>query len=495
MNAAKVARVTAQLNELARIRRAWGEIKARSEGLLEFLEETSAGTWQRAPHLEYLAARLEGVAAGEVRRLMVFMPPRHGKSSLVSRGFPAYYLGRHPDREIILASYGAELANDFSRKARSIVFEYGNRFDPPIALARDSKAVNRWHLSNGRGAVTAAGVGGGLTGKGASLALIDDPLKDWAAAQSKTIRDAAFDWYQSVLRTRLAPGGSIILVQTRWHEDDLAGRLLREMAAGGESWEVVNLPAIAEEHDALGRRPGEALWPAMFPLEELEATRRAIGATKWAALYQQRPQAEGGGLFRRSSFRYYEQAGDTIILHALDGDRRIDLASCWLFQTVDPAATTSAQSDYFAAGTWAVTPDSELVLLDLLREKAETVRHIEIMDSLWYRWHPKFQAVENRTFGLNIIQELKRRGRPVVPCKADQDKFSRALPISARYEAGMVYHPSLAPWIEDLEGELLSFPNGTHDDMVDVVAYAAILLAERKRKVARASEVDLSSYL
>jgi len=493
MNSRRIQRATAMLNEVRRSRRERESLDDAGRSLVGFLEASGRGSWQRAPHLDYLCDWLEGVVAGTVKRLMVFLPPRHGKSQTVSRGFPAYYLGRHPEREIILASYGAELAYDFSRKARAFVNEYGGAFDPPIAVSRDSFAVNRWSLTNGTGGLTAAGAGGPLTGRGASVAIIDDPFKDWASAQSKTIRDGVWDWYQSVLYTRLAPGGAIILVQTRWHEDDLAGRLLKAMGEGGESWEVVSLPAIAEASDVLGRTAGEPLWEERYDATALDAIERAIGPAKWAALYQQRPYADGGGLFKRSAFRYYDLLDGVLALRGGEGDgaKHIPLSACWLFQTVDPAATTTALSDYFAAATWAVTPDSDLVLLDLFRERAETVKHIQIMDGLWAKWRPKFQAVENRTFGLSIIQELKRRGRPVVPCKADQDKYSRALPLSSRYEIGAVYHPSCAAWLETFESELVAFPSAEHDDCVDVAAYAAIVLAQKGRRAVGVSKVDL----
>jgi len=164
-----------------------------------------------------------------------------------------------------------------------------------------------------------------------------------------------------------------------------------------------------------------------------------------------------------------------------------------VFQTIDPAATTTTQSDYFAAATWAVTPDSDLALLDLFRERAETVKHMQIMDSLWMRWRPRLQAVESRTFGLSIIQELKRRGRPVVPCKADQDKYSRALPLGSRYEIGAAYHPSCAPWLETFESGLIAFPSAERDDCVDVAAYASIVLAQKGRRAVGVSKVDLEA--
>lgn len=468
------------------------------KSLADYITYINQGYWQRARHLDLLCHALEDVAAGKTRRLMVFMPPRHGKSEVVSKAFPSWYLCNHPDAEMIISSYGASLAYGFSRKARDFVRDYGEEIFG-IKLATDSSAVERWGLEGHRGCLNAAGVDGPITGKGANIAIIDDPHKDLQSVQSKAQRDSVYEWYQSVLRLRLAPNGSIVLVQTRWSDDDLAGRLLRDMGDGhGEKWEVISFPAIATEHDILGRQEGEALWPERYSLSELNELRRLLSPSIWTSLYQQSPTQQDGDLFRRQFFRYYDHTGDTLILHTFDNqtaalDKKVPLSSCWVFQTVDTAATENEKSDYFAAATWAVTPSNDLVLLDMFREKAETIRHMQIMENLWQNWHPKFQAVENKTFGLNIIQALKAAGRPVVPLKADADKYSRALPISARYQIGAVYHPRQAVWLGDYEDELIKFPNGEHDDMVDVASYAAIVLSSKAKKEAHVSKFDLAS--
>src|SRR5690348_3861723 len=224
----------------------------------------SDGRWQYAPHLRLLSDALWRVAAGHIRRLMVFMPPRHGKSELVSHYFPAWYLGTRPNRRVILTSYEADFAATWGRKVRDVLAEFGPTLYG-VRVRDDSSAANRWDLAEHTGGMVTAGVGGPITGRGADVLIIDDPVKNADDALSATMRERVWEWWRSTAYTRLEPSGAAVLVMTRWHEDDLAGRLLGEMEQGGEHWEVLRLPAIAEEEDdALGRHPGEALWPQRF---------------------------------------------------------------------------------------------------------------------------------------------------------------------------------------------------------------------------------------
>jgi len=435
--------------------------------------------WQLAKHLVVLNNKLMDVAAGRCLRLMVCMPPRHGKSEFIDKYFCPWYLGTFPDRRIILASYEANFAADWGRKARDVLTGWGPQIFG-IRVSDASSAANRWDLAGHLGGMHTAGVGGPITGKGANVLIIDDPVKNAEEASSKTIRERAWEWYRSTAYTRLEPGGAVILIMTRWNEDDLAGRILQSQEFGGQPWEVVNFPAIAEEKTVLSdwvRQPGEALWPARYPIEVLEEIKQTLGSYWWSALYQQRPQPEGGLIFKRSWIRYYHDDGDYYVLHRPEGDIRTAKDRCWIFQTCDPAATEKEKSDYFVLGTWVVTPDRDLLLVDLVREKAETTKHKQMLRGAYDRWHPSFQGVENQSFGLNIIQECKLEGLPIKPCKADQDKVSRARPMAARYEIGAVYHKAGAPWLGDFEGELVAFPNAAHDDCVDVASYAGIELA------------------
>ncbi len=437
----------------------------------------SEGRWIPYDHLLLLNRKLVDVAAGRIKRLMVFMPPRHGKSELVSRYFPAWFLGTFPDSRVILASYEADFASTWGRKARNLLEEYGPALFG-VNVATDSSAASRWDIADRDGGMTTAGVRGPITGKGAKIAILDDVVKNDQEAESKTYRDATWDWYLATFSTRLQDDGAVILVMTRWNEDDLAGRLLQAEKEGGEHWEVLKLPALSEENDPLGRSPDEPLCPELFPKATLEAIRGRLGSYWWAALYQQRPAPQGGTIFKKIWFRYFHREPGCYILHRPEGDIRIDERRCWIFQTVDPAATENEKSDFFVCSTWAVTPDMDLLLLDVFREKAETTKHKTVLRSQRDKWHPGFQGVENKTFGLNIIQEAKKDGAPVRPLSADRDKVSRARPIAARYELGTVYHLANAPWLEPYESELVAFPNGEKDDQVDTAGYAGIVLID-----------------
>jgi hypothetical protein len=257
--------------------------------LLDFISYTKPGYLIGRQH-RAIADAMERVERGELDRVMIFCPPRHGKSEIVSRKFPAWYLGRNPDRQIISASYAQELSDGFGRDVRNLVAsdEYARVF-PATKLAPDSKAVGRWHTNSG-GTYLSAGVGSGITGRGADVLSIDDPLKDRKEAESQTIRDTVWNWYTSTAYTRLMPGGAVVVTLTRWHQDDLAGRLLEEAANGGDQWHIVDLPAI----DA----SGEALWPERYDIDALNRIRAAIGERDWSALYQQSPRPLEGSIFK-----------------------------------------------------------------------------------------------------------------------------------------------------------------------------------------------------
>ena len=436
-----------------------------------FAMKVSNNQWYPAEHLLILSDKLVEIADGKIKRLMVTVPPRHGKSELISKYFPAWYLGHKPDNRVILSSYEADFAATWGSKARNILTEHGDEMFG-VRVSPDSSARNRWDITDHAGGMSTAGVGGPITGKGAHIFIIDDPIKNNEDAKSSVKRDKIHDWFKSTAYTRLEPDGAIIIIQTRWHEDDLSGRLLQTMEDGGEEWNVLNFPALAEENDVLGRKQGEALFPERYPVGVLSQIKRTLGSFWWSALYQQKPAPDGGVIFKRSWFRYFNIEDGYYVLHAPEGDKKIAIASTWNLQTCDPAATEKETSDFFVLSTWAVTPDNDLLLLDVFRERAETVKHEQIMKAAYQKWKPKFQGVENRTYGLNIIQKGITNGLPIKPLAADTDKVSRARPMSARYETGAVYHRQNTPWLVDFEDEMIFFPNGRHDDQVDTAAYA-----------------------
>ncbi len=420
-------------------------------------------TYQR-----YIQAQLDRLTRGEINKLMINCPPRHGKSEKVTIRYPIWRLQRDPTMRVVIGAYNQVLADKFSRKARRIA-------EGVIELSKERTAVSDWETARG-GGMRAVGVGGGITGQGGNLIIIDDPVKNREEANSETYRERCWDWYTDDLYTRLEPGGQLVVIQTRWHEDDLAGRILASDDA--PNWTVINLPALALDGDELGRAPGEALCPERYDVEALEGIRSVLGSYSFQALYQGSPTPEEGARFRRSWFREFEQIGDLYALHQPDGGvRYVKVSDCYTFQTVDPAATESAQSDYFVCSTWAVTPMRDLLLLDVFRERAETTKHEQILKPLIERWKPRFIGVENVSYGLNIIQRLLVLGYPVIKLQADRDKVSRSLLIQARYEAGAVYHRKGASWLMDVEDELMHFPLGKHDDFVDTASYAGIHLA------------------
>lgn len=435
--------------------------------------------WMPAEHLLLLSNLLAKVAAGEITRLMITMPPRHGKSELTSKYFIAWFLGKFPDKRVILCSYEADFAASWGYKARALLREFGKDFFN-IEISKDSAASNRWDIQDHDGGMMTAGVGGAITGKGAHLLIIDDPVKNAVEANSKTYRDKTAEWFNSTAYTRLEPGGAAILIQTRWHQDDLAGRQLVEMGQGGEQWDIIDLPAIAGEDDVLGREVGEALFPARYPIPALEQIKTKIGSYWFSALYQQQPSEPDGDVFKREHFLYYSKDGNgnTLTLHGRRADKHVFLNQCMIFQTCDPAGTVSDEADYFVMGTWAKTLDNDLILLDILRTRLEGPDQPNLFRQAYKRWKPQVQGFESNMIGKTAFQMLLRSGLPVIDLKADKNKRLRALPAAARMEAGTVYFPSGAPWLGDYEEELIAFDKGTHDDQVDVTAYAAMIVIE-----------------
>lgn len=413
--------------------------------LIPFTEYTLPN-YEPAQHHHRIAAALECVESGETKRLMINMPPRHGKSELASRRFPAWYIGRNPNKQIITASYSSDLATDFGREVRNIVAskEFGRIFSK-VRLAQDSQAAWRWNTNKG-GAYVAAGVGTGISGRGADVLLIDDPFKDRQEADSETTRQRVWDWYTSTAYTRLMPGGSIVIIQTRWHEDDLSGRLLEAMEAGGEQWEVLSLPALSA---------GQALWPGWFDAERLGEIQRAIGHRDWSALYQQQPAPEEGTFFQRDWFHRHVHAPSHVNV----------------FMTSDYAVTDDG-GDYTEHGVWGVA-DQNIYQLDWWHGQTTADVWIERGLDLVQRYKPLCWFGEGGVIQKAVEPYLMRRmTERRAFCRVEwvpsvRDKPTRARAFQARASTGNV---SL---LNDERGDrvldqLLKFPAGKYDDAVDV---------------------------
>lgn len=431
------------------------------------LAEYAVGQWSGyhpARHHLALVDYLEAVSRGETRRLMVFMPPRHGKSMLASEYFPAWWLGCHPEKQIIAATYAQQLADDFGRKVRNLCLSASHAWTfPDFSLSQDSQAANRFHTSHG-GAYFAVGAGGPITGRGADLLLIDDPIKGREDAESEVKRGHLKDWYQAVARTRLMPGGAIVVIQTRWHEDDLAGWLLRDHKH--EGWEILNLPAFAEPNDPLSRTEGEALWPEAYPKSELNALKVAVGSRDWASLYQQRPSAAEGGIFKRAYWQSFQptEYHPKALLESLGISRVI--------QAWDTAFKAREQNDYSACVTIGVAK-ARYYILDVVRERLEFPDLKRAVVSAAAKWNPHAVLIEDKATGQSLLQELTRDTRiPLLPVKADKDKVSRANAITPTVEALLVYLPEDGAWVQDFLDEAAAFPNAPHDDQVDALVHA-----------------------
>lgn len=421
--------------------------------------------YDAAPHHKLIARKLEAVERGEITRLMIFMPPRHGKSRLASELFPGWYLGRNPDRYVIASTYAQDFADDIGRKVRNQLASplHGAIF-PACGLRDDSKSVRRFHTSKG-GVYFAVGAGGPITGRGAHLLLIDDPIKGQAEAESELYRRRLKDWYASVAYTRLMPGGAVVVIQTRWHEDDLAGWLLSEHQH--EGWDVVSLPALSDS--------GDALWPDAYPVERLEAIKRAVGSRVWEALYQQRPSPDDGGLLRRNWWKFYRQAPS-------DFDE--------IIQSWDATFKDTQGSDYVVGQVWGRV-GADKYLLDQVRARMDfpaTVQAIRTMSAKW----PKATAklVEDKANGPAIIATLKSEVTGLIPVEPQGSKQARAAAVSPQIEAGNVYlpdpsHEPKVPWVHDFIEECAAFPNGAHDDQVDAMTQALQRLGVDVRPKAR----------
>ena len=414
--------------------------------------------YRTAPHHELIASKLEQVERGEVDRLMLLVPPRHGKSELASKRFPAWYLGRQPTKQFISVSSTAELAGDFGRDVRNIISgpEYRAIFD--TSLAEDSQARGKWHTSQG-GIYYSIGIGGSILGRGGDVVLIDDPYSTMQDAMSEVTRKSVWDWYRGTIYNRLMPKGAIVIINHRMHEMDLCGLLLEHQAAGGDKWEVVELPAIDEG--------GEALWPGAYPIEALKRIKANTLPRFWSALYQQQPTPDEGTYFLREWMKPYVTPPPVRSLH--------------IYGASDYAVTADG-GDYTAHVVVGVDPDGEMYLLDVWRQQASSDVWVESFCDLVLRWKPLEWAEETGQIKSGVGPFLAKRAsdrgayvyRRQFPTRGD--KAIRAQSIRGRMAMRGLHVPVNAPWRSALEREMLTFPAGEHDDMVDALGLIGQLL-------------------
>jgi predicted phage terminase large subunit-like protein len=432
----------------------------------------------QTPALELIDSALVDVAEGRCRRLMVFMPPQEGKSERVARRFVEWLLSHRPDKRVAIASYEQETAERWGRAIREDIATYDGAEGQPnlgLTVQRRDAAAGRWRLAGHEGGVYCVGIGGALTGRPVDVLIVDDPVKGPAEAQSSTHRRAAWDWWTAVARTRLAPDAAVVLIMTRWHEDDLAGRLLKHDPDG---WRVISIPALADSpDDPLGRPQGAPLVSARGrTLADWQETRQDVAEYVWGSLYQQRPRPLEGGLFKVAQLRYWHPwAGhnpysprETIDL----AGKPVTIDDGWRFCIADLAASTKRSADYTVIAAFAYVTSYDLVLLDLSRERMAPEQHLELARPLMERWRTRTLYVEKSFQTATLALQAGQAGIPVTFLNADTDKVTRAMPAAGRVQQGRLWIPAGAPWLTDFVEELAAFPNGAHDDMVDVVAYA-----------------------
>jgi predicted phage terminase large subunit-like protein len=436
--------------------------------------------YRPAAHHVLLARYLEEVEAGRIHRFKCHMPPRGGKSELANKRFSAWYLGRNPNRRVISASYGAQLAHRFGGQVRDQMMDPRWPFEF-VHLKEDSKARHQWDIDGYRGGMLTAGRGGAITGQGGSLLNLDDMVKDREEADSPTVQDATWDWYRDTFYTRLerAPEGwpgAIVYVGTRWSDLDLGGRLDQAAADGsGDKWSTLIITAICEdeENDPLGRKLGESYWPEVFPVATLERIRRTIGERGWNALYQQRPMPAEGGILKSKWWRYWSYTGNEHAAGTIEDPLRLPEMD-QTFQSWDMTFKDNKKSDYVVGQVWGVS-GGNAYLLDQVRRQMDFVATKEAIIALSAKWpRAALKLVEDTANGPAIISELRSRIPGLVPVTPEGSKYARAASIAPYVESGNVIlpHPTLMPWVDGLIAECAAFPNGAHDDSVDTLSQA-----------------------
>ena len=446
------------------------EAKIREQSRVSFIDFVR-NMWPAfidGEHHKIMADAFERIARGELKRLIVNMPPRHTKSEFASYLLPAWFLGQYPDKKVIQTAHTAELSVGFGRKVRNLVAEDDfKKVFPKLALRADSKAAGRWSTNKG-GEYFAIGVGGAVTGKGADLLIIDDPHSEQEGQSADpTVFDKTYDWYTSGPRQRLQPGGAIVIVMTRWHMRDLTGKIIKTATQreGMDEWEVIEFPAVFNENQS----DEKALWPQFWSLNELVALRSELPASKWMAQYQQNPTSEEGALVKRDWWQIWDKESPP---------------QCeFVIQSWDTAFLKTQRSDYSACTTWGVfyipNEDGEttanIILLDAYKERLEFPELKKVAHKMYLETQPDAFIVEGKATGMPLIFELRAMGIPVsefTPSRGN-DKVARVNSVADLFASGMVWCPETR-FAEEVMDEFAAFPVGEHDDLVDSSTQALI---------------------
>lgn len=444
-----------------------------------------------SPHQLLIAELLMAAESKQTMRFMLSMPPGHCKSTHSSHHFPAWYFGRNPKMRFLQAGHSQDfVANELGAKVKQIIdSDDYRRVFPDIKLRPDMRAKDYWGLSNGKGKYVGKGVGQGISGFRGNIGMVDDPYKSRQAAESQTIRDHTFKWYADDFSTRLLPGSPLGLIMTRWHSDDVCGRitereekerrereekllegLIDELEAreGNKKryqFEIINLPAIAEEDDVLGRKIGEPLWPELFNLDALDNLRSDMTAASWNSLYQGTPMDIEGGALKSDWFKRYEK-----LPSKGDPEKALPNEIKRVTVSVDAANTAKERSDYTVITVWIEDLRKNHYLVDVIRKQIEFTDLCTEIDRACKRYNADALLVENKGNGMSYIQLKKDGGAPApliaieVGTQSKEFRFDKVTPM---FEAGQVWLPNRALWLADYEKELIAFPNGKNDDQVD----------------------------
>ena len=435
---------------------------------------TLVSDFKMGNHIRLLCRKLQGVVDGDIKRLMVFLPPRSSKSLICSKLFPAWYIGNLANHEIMSVSHSDQLASDFGRTVRDIVnTEKFQRIFKGVALRSDVKAAGKWK-TNKNGSYYAAGVRSQVAGRGANIALLDDVMSE-EDSFSQTGRKYIKEWYPAGLRTRLMPNGSIIIINTRYHYDDLCGWLLKQEKTAEQNtypWEVISIPAWLNEEAAelLDLPVGGSYFPEWKSDEILRIDEQEIrasnGARYWNSLYMQDPSPDDGGIIKKKYIQWWEYE---------------EPPECqFIIQTYDTAFSTSRTADFSVIQTWGIFHDydedyghsSHLILLGNTRGRYEYPELRRIAQDLYREFRPDVCIIERKASGQSLIQDMRRAGLPVLDYLPDKDKVARVYASTPMMEAGRVWLPKNKIWADDLFSECMSFPNGSHDDQVDCMTMA-----------------------